>query len=346
MEELQSYPYVKCEVTCLLCEEQPRFYVNFSKFHGLCSNHINIRDSSVCIHCSSTVQIFWQEEITCDICMQPTHVEIQYCNHRICSSCLTMSKKCRKCNPCCEKCRQFFEGSDNICYNCKFCVVCHKGKRDSDSDYCNKSYNCCSYCNQNKILSLCGSCNGMSCDACLINKIFCVTCNANLCKVCLSYSMETIKCLKHHYCYQCISKNNTCILCIDFKDSVCMGCNSVGKMKICEKGHWLCNKCYGLICKLCDNVCCKCSTSFPVGELSHFFCGHLCCEQCRADYNRPCMLCPRELKCYSCFALNKVARDDADSYIQCLKCRKSICVDCGYKRGMFCFRRHRCTNVM
>ena len=99
--ELSNYSTEKsCKDTCLLCDNPSIVYVNYARYHGVCEAHLDSYLSIVqCKNCISLVKFIIKNPVSCDICSRNSPVHSQPCSHNICDPCLTLYKKCIKCNP-------------------------------------------------------------------------------------------------------------------------------------------------------------------------------------------------------------------------------------------------------
>ena len=305
MEESNVRDSIRCHEYCALCNNHMISYINYSKYHGVCRDHQQMRRTRLtCIYCSSHVNYIIDEYLCCDFCLQSVPTCLQPCLHKLCENCLNDSKKCRKCMPKCLNCSNFFEGPGNMCSDCLNCINCKQYPKNHPNDYCTNCYNICTQCGVTRMIKQCPSCNQYHCSACL--KHVCSICSERSCTKCFVSCWNECKA---HYC--------------------CSKCNQPQSLKSCP---------------LCEKKCCKCQKTCYRRDLSQFSCGHECCDKCRINTNEFCKLCPRfELtRCCSCGNVNQFINDVSKKFFHCFSCKTKICLECGSKRSNWSLGLHRC----
>jgi hypothetical protein len=346
--------------TCLICESPLIYYVNYSKYHGVCENHKN--DLNVilkCNWCKRFIKVYFYEEVvTCDVCSQEKLCMSLQCRHKFCRNC-SPSDFCRVCYKICDECNLQTPVLVKPCKHCycqncapigNYCSVCEprfcencKSKISSNFDDCDKCYGKCYMCNHKGFITS-FDCTHQLCNRCTGGTVFyCNLCSQSVCKKCRNDMKKLKKCNKHAVCFRCLNIywQNECLECNGRDKYKCIKCNSVGEIRKCSQGnHQFCLKCFNNICEICTHPCCICCNSFRGDLLKIHKCGHLICDNCNSSGNQnTCHLCRDLIFCKSCGEpANWIENGKLKK--KCSNCKKQICLGCG--TVIYFFSNHVC----
>ena len=364
MESLNNSNEGRCFLTCLECQNKPLYYINYSKLHGVCENHVRVPllTERQCRRCNSIVKYYIIEQISCDLCSKTVDCNVLDCDHHICNLCIGEIKRCLICNPCCSKCREMsmltkYECKHFLCKKCAEytintcticnpppCLACKLNPRKEGSTYCEDCYGPCNFCRNESIIDTSLGCKHNQCKECSKKGYFCMVCKITICNHCAEYSKkQKKKCKKHHLCLQCINEYwlTNCMICKGEANFVCDNCVGIGIVIQCDrKVHKICLQCSNNIaCPMCISQCCICATEFSQKLLKQYTCGHLICQGCENSQiknKKPCQFCPatfETVQCYNCmFPHNRTKSTPLK--IKC-QCGETICLFCGKHVGFF-----------
>lgn len=338
-----------CMKRCMLCTNPPVCFVNYSKHHALCVEHMEGNFRSIqCIWCKSQVRFITKSLLDCIHCNTIPADHVLNCNHLLCNKCFNMQPICIICSPQCQICKQsptikipncnhYFCNKcieeKNTCEICipKLCKKCNKLPRKADSYYCCFCFGKCSDCSLHPTIINTLSCKHGICAKCLKNLKKCAVCQEHICNKCAKASIKMRNC-KHSLCTNCCYAfwKTECPECKPRDSYKCDICGHIGIIKKCSNDlHRFCLKCDSHICQLCTFPCCTCSLTFQGALLSQITCGHLSCGTCILSNPLLCKLCPKpEVVCKVCRKLY-IRREDSKTSIKCTGCKTKICFQCG-----------------
>lgn len=365
-----SISQVKCLALCLLCNDKSEFFVNHSKYHGLCQTHSKIPERFYqCLYCLSQIDCIQLTPIYCEECYSENRIYPLPCGHRLCNLCSKNYTNCLICSPNCIYCNEpsifFLEGCCHyMCNKCilpgkecrecnpKLCLNCKTVRAQSNSEYCKFCEGICINCDLKKTDLKVMDCKHSLCKNCINEGFSCMVCNKRHCSACEKFSKRTKNWFvcKHKICKNCDNEfwKGKCPKCDGEFYYKCQKCGKLGPLYDCNyKLHKFCADCDSTYCTLCQYKCCICGKDFKHNEVEYISCGHISCKKCAIVkiVERPeCFLCPKARKtvnCYNCERGYEVMQDGMTSRC-CERCNKKICLGCGGEISLFSFKDHVC----
>ncbi|OMJ75462.1 hypothetical protein SteCoe_25384 [Stentor coeruleus] len=366
---MMSISQVKCLSYCLLCKESFSYYINQSKYHGLCKTHINEHLSEYkCVYCDSNVKRNVTQASFCIFCNTNNELYPMQCGHRLCNLCSDYYSYCIICNPKCSYCNKpsslFIEKcGHSMCDQCilkgpekcrqcnpVMCLCCQTTKTEPLSDYCIKCEGICTSCDQKKSYLKVMDCEHPLCQDCVANGFTCMVCGKMFCDACKTYSKKTKLSFLcgHRICNECDSEfwQGKCTICDGIEKYKCQKCLKKTFLYECSnKKHMLCQNCDQTLCPICTYTCCLCIKKIEFDCIKLLNCGHKACQDCVLKESMPeCALCPKtrtKVYCFKCHKEYEVLQDGMTSR-NCQVCNKKICLGCGGEISLFSFSAHEC----
>ncbi|OMJ85009.1 hypothetical protein SteCoe_13787 [Stentor coeruleus] len=367
---MMSISQVKCLALCLLCDKKADFFLNNSKYHGLCETHSKSpNDIYQCSYCASQIKKTIISPIYCEQCYSETRIYSMKCGHRLCNFCSKDYTNCLICFPncsCCNESTEFFieDCGHFICEKCilpgkkcskcnpKICLNCNTAKIHQNSNYCKYCEGICTNCDLKRTDLKVMDCEHPLCKNCINNGFTCMICNKTHCNACKKLSKRTKNMFicGHRICRNCDNEywKGKCPICDGTFHYKCQKCGKLGPLYDCKNSlHKFCIDCDSTFCPFCQYKCCICQMSFKNDEVEYITCGHISCKKCamvKCDERPECALCPKShniVNCYNCRKEYEVLQDGMTSR-NCEGCKKKICLGCGGEISLFTFKEHAC----
>jgi hypothetical protein len=275
---------MNCDEKCMRCDSRIDYLVNFSRYHGLCSYHINalgvFPGLLECVSCGSIVPSMQKISIRCTSCNKPSYSSFSNCSHSLCENCYNSGQFCYECPcPCracgdegriirlycnhrvCENC---FRKTENQCPECLREASCKNCRLQKETgcihEFCVDCSGYCDLCNPRLVIIDCevcrkngkkfeSGCNHRICEDCFYKTNNCVICFPPTimidCRVCKKRKKKFESGCNHRICEDCFYKTNSCVICFPPTIMIdCVVCKETGEKMEVECNHATCKKCF------------------------------------------------------------------------------------------------------